>query len=61
MILGYLPLAVVNFLVRNGSGIRDFEVNRLYSLDELVERFDENLLGRREFMVEFTWFTRIFF
>uniref|UniRef100_A0A914W049 Nondiscriminating glutamyl-tRNA synthetase EARS2, mitochondrial n=1 Tax=Plectus sambesii TaxID=2011161 RepID=A0A914W049_9BILA len=44
---GYLPLAVLNYLVRNGSGLRDFDDKRLYSLDEMVERFDEKLIGKR--------------
>ena len=48
---GYLPQAVLNFLLRNGSGIRNFEVGRLYSLEEMVEQFDEKLIGTRDFMV----------
>uniref|UniRef100_A0A914CGQ0 Glutamate--tRNA ligase, mitochondrial n=1 Tax=Acrobeloides nanus TaxID=290746 RepID=A0A914CGQ0_9BILA len=49
---GYLPLAVLNFLVRNHSGIRDFEENKMYLLEELVERFDEKLINRRNFMMD---------
>uniref|UniRef100_A0A915BG53 Nondiscriminating glutamyl-tRNA synthetase EARS2, mitochondrial n=1 Tax=Parascaris univalens TaxID=6257 RepID=A0A915BG53_PARUN len=47
---GYLPLAVLNFLVRNGSGIRDFRANHLYTLEEMVENFDHTTIGRRNFM-----------
>jgi len=48
---GYLPLAVLNYLVRNGSGIRDYDPERLYSLDELVQRFDPSLLTKRDLLV----------
>ncbi|VDK57385.1 unnamed protein product [Anisakis simplex] len=49
---GYLPLAVINFLLRNGSGIRNFNVNHLYTIDELIENFDVNTIGRRNFMMD---------
>uniref|UniRef100_A0A915BGB4 Nondiscriminating glutamyl-tRNA synthetase EARS2, mitochondrial n=1 Tax=Parascaris univalens TaxID=6257 RepID=A0A915BGB4_PARUN len=49
---GYLPLAVLNFLVRNGSGIRDFRANHLYTLEEMVENFDHTTIGRRNFMMD---------
>ncbi len=48
---GYLPLAVLNYLVRNGSGLRDFDDKRLYSLDEMVQTFDEKLIGKRALTV----------
>lgn len=50
---GYLPLAILNFLLRNGSGIRNFDSNHLYTLDEMVNCFDENLITRKDFMVFF--------
>jgi glutamyl/glutaminyl-tRNA synthetase len=50
--LGYLPLAVLNFLLRNGSGIRNHDTHRLYSLEEMVESFDENLIGKSPFMMD---------
>ncbi|VDM39338.1 unnamed protein product [Toxocara canis] len=49
---GYLPLAVINFLVRNGSGIRNFHSDHLYTLDEMIENFDETAIGRRNFMMD---------
>uniref|UniRef100_A0AC34RT08 Probable glutamate--tRNA ligase, mitochondrial n=1 Tax=Panagrolaimus sp. JU765 TaxID=591449 RepID=A0AC34RT08_9BILA len=49
---GYLPLAVLNFLLRNGSGLKNFEVGRLYSLEEMVGNFDEKLIGTRDFMMD---------
>lgn len=48
---GYLPLAVINYLVRNGSGIRDYDPEKLYSLDDLVQRFDPTLLTKRDLLV----------
>lgn len=47
---GYLSLAVLNFLLRNGSGLKGFEIGRLYSLEEMIDNFDENLIGTRDFM-----------
>ncbi|TKR80958.1 hypothetical protein L596_014923 [Steinernema carpocapsae] len=49
---GYLRLAVLNFLIRNGSGIRNFEPNRLYELKQMIEQFDDTLIGRRNFMMD---------
>lgn len=48
---GYPRLAVLNMLVRNGDGIRGFDPKRLYELDELVQHFDETLLGTRNLQV----------
>ncbi|KAK0404440.1 hypothetical protein QR680_017456 [Steinernema hermaphroditum] len=49
---GYLHLAVLNFLIRNGSGIRNFEPHRLYQLEEMIEHFDAKSIGRRNFMMD---------
>ncbi|KAI3416076.1 hypothetical protein GPALN_005628 [Globodera pallida] len=49
---GHLPLAVLNFLVRNGSGIKDHKPHTLYSLQELIERFDWRLINRSSFMMD---------
>uniref|UniRef100_A0A0N5BXP1 Nondiscriminating glutamyl-tRNA synthetase EARS2, mitochondrial n=1 Tax=Strongyloides papillosus TaxID=174720 RepID=A0A0N5BXP1_STREA len=49
---GYLPLGILNFLIRNGSGIKDFECGKLYKIHEMVENFDCNLIGRRNFMLD---------
>lgn len=51
---GYLPLAVLNFLVRNGAGIKGHESGKLYELNELIERFDENLITRNNFTMDQT-------
>lgn len=48
---GYLPIAVLNYLCRNGSGIRDFDASHLYTLEEMIENFDVNLIGKRNIMV----------
>lgn len=37
--------------VRNGSGVRDFDQSKLYTLQELIEQFDVQLIGRRNFQV----------
>uniref|UniRef100_A0AC35UIQ4 Phosphatidylserine synthase n=1 Tax=Rhabditophanes sp. KR3021 TaxID=114890 RepID=A0AC35UIQ4_9BILA len=49
---GYLPLGLLNFLIRNGSGISDFKTDHLYSLQEMVDKFDKNLIGKRSFMLD---------
>jgi glutamyl-tRNA synthetase len=49
---GYLPLAVLNFLIRNGSGIVKYDKTHLYTLQEMVENFDEKSLTTRSFMVD---------
>uniref|UniRef100_A0A2K6VU20 Nondiscriminating glutamyl-tRNA synthetase EARS2, mitochondrial n=1 Tax=Onchocerca volvulus TaxID=6282 RepID=A0A2K6VU20_ONCVO len=49
---GYLPLAVLNYLCRNGSGIRDFDASKLYSLDEMIRKFDVCLIGKRNIMLD---------
>ncbi|VBB27026.1 unnamed protein product [Acanthocheilonema viteae] len=49
---GYLPIAVLNYLCRNGSGIRDFDVSKLYTLDEMIRKFDFHLIGRRNIMLD---------
>uniref|UniRef100_A0A158R3T1 Nondiscriminating glutamyl-tRNA synthetase EARS2, mitochondrial n=1 Tax=Syphacia muris TaxID=451379 RepID=A0A158R3T1_9BILA len=51
---GYLPIAVLNFLIRNGSGIRNFDNTRLYSLKDMEESFDLSAVGRRNFMMDET-------
>ncbi|GMT32606.1 hypothetical protein PFISCL1PPCAC_23903, partial [Pristionchus fissidentatus] len=50
--MGVLPQAVLNFLIRNGSGIRDFDLSKLYTLQEMVEQFDVQLIGRRNFQLD---------
>ncbi|KIH66032.1 glutamate--tRNA ligase [Ancylostoma duodenale] len=50
--LGALPAAVLNTLIRNGSGIRGFDTAHLYSLDEMIELFDENEIGRRSLQLD---------
>ncbi|KAK6742380.1 hypothetical protein RB195_009943 [Necator americanus] len=50
--LGALPLAVLNLLIRNGSGIRDFDTTHLYSLEEMITSFDENEIGRRSLQLD---------
>lgn len=42
----------MNFLLRNGSGIVNHDKNKLYTLEELVQNFDENLIGRKSFMMD---------
>lgn len=49
--LGVLPDAVLNLMIRNGSGIRDFDPEHFYSLPEMIDRFDLSLLGRRNLLV----------
>uniref|UniRef100_A0A7E4ZZR0 BTB domain-containing protein n=1 Tax=Panagrellus redivivus TaxID=6233 RepID=A0A7E4ZZR0_PANRE len=49
---GYLPVAVLNFLLRNGSGISGFQPSNLHYLDELIQRFDVNHIGTRDFMID---------
>uniref|UniRef100_A0A0R3Q8R9 tRNA-synt_1c domain-containing protein n=1 Tax=Brugia timori TaxID=42155 RepID=A0A0R3Q8R9_9BILA len=49
---GYLPIAVLNYLCRNGSGIEDFDVSKLYTLDEMIEKFNVNLIGKRNIMMD---------
>ncbi|CAB3406427.1 unnamed protein product [Caenorhabditis bovis] len=51
-VLGVLPDALLNLLVRNGSGIRDFDANRFYTLADLVADFDHTLLGRRNLLLD---------
>lgn len=48
---GYLPIAVLNYLCRNGSGIKDFDASKLYTLDEMIRNFDVHLIGKRNIMV----------
>ncbi|VDL69707.1 unnamed protein product [Nippostrongylus brasiliensis] len=45
--LGVLPDAVLNSLIRNGSGIQGFDPDHLYSLEEMVANFDEKCIGKR--------------
>uniref|UniRef100_A0A0R3RFW4 Nondiscriminating glutamyl-tRNA synthetase EARS2, mitochondrial n=1 Tax=Elaeophora elaphi TaxID=1147741 RepID=A0A0R3RFW4_9BILA len=49
---GYLPIAMLNYLCRNGSGIRDFDISKLYTLDEMIRKFDFHLIGRRNIMLD---------
>ncbi|CAI5448097.1 unnamed protein product [Caenorhabditis angaria] len=50
--LGVLPLAILNMMIRNGSGIRNFDPNHFYSISEMVENFDPELLGRRNLLLD---------
>jgi hypothetical protein len=49
--MGYLPSAVLNFLLRNGSGIHNHDTHKLYSLEDMVYDFDERLMGKGTFMM----------
>ncbi|KAM3728061.1 putative glutamate--tRNA ligase [Dirofilaria immitis] len=49
---GYLPIAVLNYLCRNGSGIRDFDASKLYTLEEMIRKFDVSLIGKRNIMLD---------
>jgi glutamyl-tRNA synthetase len=49
---GYLPLAILNYLLRNGSGLRDYKNDYCYSLEEMIKNFDENTIGTRDFMTD---------
>ncbi|ULT98207.1 hypothetical protein L3Y34_005788 [Caenorhabditis briggsae] len=50
--LGALPEAVLNLMIRNGSGIRDFDADHFYSLQEMKDQFDLSLLGRRNLLLD---------
>uniref|UniRef100_A0A0K0DBX5 Nondiscriminating glutamyl-tRNA synthetase EARS2, mitochondrial n=1 Tax=Angiostrongylus cantonensis TaxID=6313 RepID=A0A0K0DBX5_ANGCA len=50
--LGALPNAVLNLLIRNGSGIRDFDATHLYTLDEMIANFDEERIGKRNLQLD---------
>lgn len=50
--LGALPEAVLNLMIRNGAGIRNFDAEHFYSLDEMIEQFDLSLLGRRNLLLD---------
>lgn len=50
--LGALPDAVLNLLIRNGSGIRDFDPTHLYTLDEMITNFDEDTIGKRSLQLD---------
>uniref|UniRef100_A0A7I4YDJ0 Nondiscriminating glutamyl-tRNA synthetase EARS2, mitochondrial n=1 Tax=Haemonchus contortus TaxID=6289 RepID=A0A7I4YDJ0_HAECO len=50
--LGALPSAVLNLLIRNGSGIRDFNTAHLYSLNEMIANFDEHCIGKRNLQLD---------
>lgn len=50
--LGVLPEAVLNLLIRNGSGIRDFDAEHFYSLTEMRDQFDIATLGRRNLLLD---------
>uniref|UniRef100_A0A0N5A2P6 Nondiscriminating glutamyl-tRNA synthetase EARS2, mitochondrial n=1 Tax=Parastrongyloides trichosuri TaxID=131310 RepID=A0A0N5A2P6_PARTI len=49
---GYLPIGILNFLIRNGSGIKNFDNTKLYKLNDMITSFDENLIGKRNFMLD---------
>ncbi|CAJ0569069.1 unnamed protein product, partial [Mesorhabditis spiculigera] len=49
---GFLPVAVLNLLIRNGSGIKNFDSNHLYTLEEMVTSFDASLIGKRNLQVD---------
>jgi glutamyl/glutaminyl-tRNA synthetase len=49
---GYLPLAVLNYLLRNGSGLRNHKTDHCYSLEEMIKDFDETTVGTRDFMTD---------
>uniref|UniRef100_A0A8R1DPQ7 Nondiscriminating glutamyl-tRNA synthetase EARS2, mitochondrial n=1 Tax=Caenorhabditis japonica TaxID=281687 RepID=A0A8R1DPQ7_CAEJA len=50
--LGILPEAVLNLMIRNGSGIQNFDADHFYSLHEMIDRFDLSLLGRRNLLLD---------
>ncbi|VDN25329.1 unnamed protein product [Gongylonema pulchrum] len=43
----YQPVALINWLL-DGHGIRDYDSTKLYSLDELVEKFEPDLCFNSE-------------
>ncbi|KJH49055.1 glutamate--tRNA ligase, partial [Dictyocaulus viviparus] len=50
--LGVLPDAVLNLLIRNGSGIHNFDPTHLYTLDEMIAYFDEKKIGKRNLQID---------
>lgn len=48
---GYLRSALLNFLIRNGSGIRNFDRFNFYTLEDMIRDFDPKLIGTRSFQV----------
>ncbi|PAV66854.1 hypothetical protein WR25_00363 [Diploscapter pachys] len=57
--LGVLPIALLNLLIRNGSGIKDHDINKLYSLEEMVNAFDPSLINRNNLLVDQVWLQRL--
>ncbi|CAD6191681.1 unnamed protein product [Caenorhabditis auriculariae] len=51
-VLGVLPIATLNLLIRNGSGFKDFKPENLYSIEEMIENFDASLIGRRNLLLD---------
>ncbi|KAI6226564.1 Glutamyl-tRNA synthetase [Aphelenchoides fujianensis] len=49
---GYLRSAVLNFLLRNGSGLRNFDSFRFYSLDDMIRDFDAQKIGTRSLQLD---------
>ncbi|CEF68940.1 Probable glutamate--tRNA ligase, mitochondrial [Strongyloides ratti] len=49
---GYLTLGILNFLIRNGSGIRNHSITKLYQISDMIKDFDHNMIGRRNFMLD---------
>jgi glutamyl/glutaminyl-tRNA synthetase len=49
---GYLRSALLNFLIRTGSGIKNFDRFHFYSLDDMIKNFDASLIGSRSFQVK---------
>lgn len=41
---GYEPLALINYVMRNGAGLRGHQPDNVYTLEQLVDMFDLGLL-----------------
>jgi glutamyl/glutaminyl-tRNA synthetase len=50
---GYLRTALLSFLIRNGSGIRNFDGCQFYTLEDMVKNFDASIIGTRSFQASF--------
>ena len=48
---GYLRSALLNYLLRNGAGIRNFDAHHFYTLNEMVRDFDPTRIKTRSLQV----------
>ncbi|KAI6192397.1 Glutamyl-tRNA synthetase [Aphelenchoides bicaudatus] len=49
---GYLRMALLNFLIRNGSGIKQFDSFHFYTLEDMIKNFDASLIGTRSLQMD---------